>query len=255
MLGPGIDEGHVLAGLHHVGAGIAADRARADDGDLPAHGFSPAFFLWRRIQARPLVRCTGYSSGSGGPAKRPPVAIALFSLDARGQPGQFAESPLCVGSRGRAEKCAPPRALPATVAVARARSIRLYDLLRDRTDDGNLSAARNRARMTETPKAAPAEIDRSIRIHDRSSRYHRREDRGFHPHRGDPLREGSADGSARPERRTRAGTARQGAQGWRADAAHSARWIASHAARDRNGPDQVRPLAAGTAGLQHHGAR
>ena len=25
--------------------------------------------------------------------------------------------------------------------------------------------------------------------------------------------------------------------------------------RDRQGPDQVRPLAAGAAGLQHHGAR
>ena len=39
MRGPRIDEGHVLAGLHHVRAGIAADRARPDDGDFLAHGF------------------------------------------------------------------------------------------------------------------------------------------------------------------------------------------------------------------------
>ena len=44
MLGPGIDEGHVLAGLHHMRAGIAADRARSDDRDLPAHA-SPDIFL------------------------------------------------------------------------------------------------------------------------------------------------------------------------------------------------------------------
>ena len=43
MLGPRIDEGHVLAGLHHMGAGIAADRARSDNGNLPAHAFLPAF--------------------------------------------------------------------------------------------------------------------------------------------------------------------------------------------------------------------
>ena len=30
MRGPGIDIGHVLAGLNHVGAGISADRARSD---------------------------------------------------------------------------------------------------------------------------------------------------------------------------------------------------------------------------------
>ena len=36
---PRIDEGHVLAGLHHMGAGIAADRARSDKGNLPSHDF------------------------------------------------------------------------------------------------------------------------------------------------------------------------------------------------------------------------
>ena len=32
-------------------------------------------------------------------------------------------------------------------------------------------------------------------------------------------------------------------------------WIASHAARDREGPDQIRSLPIGAAGLQHDGAR
>nr|WP_231168418.1 hypothetical protein [Bradyrhizobium sp. 41S5] len=37
MLGPGIDEGDVLTRLHHMRSGIAADRTRADDRDLPTH--------------------------------------------------------------------------------------------------------------------------------------------------------------------------------------------------------------------------
>src|SRR5712675_2905677 len=37
MLGPWIDERHVLAGLHHMGAGIPADGTRSDDSDLPTH--------------------------------------------------------------------------------------------------------------------------------------------------------------------------------------------------------------------------
>ena len=43
MLGPGIDERHVLARLHHMSTGIAADGASSDDRDLPAHG-SPLYF-------------------------------------------------------------------------------------------------------------------------------------------------------------------------------------------------------------------
>ena len=39
MLGPGIDERHVFAGLHHMGTGIAADRPGTDDSYLPAHAF------------------------------------------------------------------------------------------------------------------------------------------------------------------------------------------------------------------------
>ena len=38
MLGPRVDERHILARLRHVGAGIPPDRARPDDGYLVAHG-------------------------------------------------------------------------------------------------------------------------------------------------------------------------------------------------------------------------
>ena len=38
VLGPGIDERHVLARLRHVRARISADRTRPDDGNLAAHG-------------------------------------------------------------------------------------------------------------------------------------------------------------------------------------------------------------------------
>jgi hypothetical protein len=42
MLGPGIDERHVLTCLRHMGAGISADRTRSDDSYLPTHAFLPA---------------------------------------------------------------------------------------------------------------------------------------------------------------------------------------------------------------------
>src|ERR1700754_1364361 len=41
MLGPWVDEVHVLARLHHMGAGIAADRTRSDNRYFPAHAFLP----------------------------------------------------------------------------------------------------------------------------------------------------------------------------------------------------------------------
>jgi hypothetical protein len=41
--GPRIDERHVLAGLYHMGAGIAAYRTSSDNGYLPAHTLLPAF--------------------------------------------------------------------------------------------------------------------------------------------------------------------------------------------------------------------
>jgi hypothetical protein len=43
MLGPRIDERHVLARLHHMGAGIPADGTRSDNSYLPTHAFLPAF--------------------------------------------------------------------------------------------------------------------------------------------------------------------------------------------------------------------
>src|SRR5258706_1933171 len=43
MLGPRIDERHVLARLHHMGAGIPADGTRSDNSYLPTHTFLPAF--------------------------------------------------------------------------------------------------------------------------------------------------------------------------------------------------------------------
>jgi hypothetical protein len=46
MLGPGIDEGHILTGLSHVPADIAADGARSDDCDPSAHpACLPIFFF------------------------------------------------------------------------------------------------------------------------------------------------------------------------------------------------------------------
>jgi hypothetical protein len=42
MLGPWIDERHVLARLHHMGAGIPADGTRSDNRYLPTHAFPPA---------------------------------------------------------------------------------------------------------------------------------------------------------------------------------------------------------------------
>ena len=83
MLGPGIDEGDVLARLHHMSTGIAADGARSDDRDLPAHG-SPLYFScggeYKRV--RSFVAEVTLADREGPPSVEP-VAIALFSLDAR----------------------------------------------------------------------------------------------------------------------------------------------------------------------------
>jgi hypothetical protein len=43
MLGPEIDERHVLTSLDHMGTSIPADGTRSDDNDFPAHG-SPLHF-------------------------------------------------------------------------------------------------------------------------------------------------------------------------------------------------------------------
>jgi hypothetical protein len=47
MLGPWIDERHVLARLHHMGAGIPADGTCANNSYLPTHAFLPAFSVGR----------------------------------------------------------------------------------------------------------------------------------------------------------------------------------------------------------------
>jgi hypothetical protein len=47
MLRPWIDERHVLARLHHMGAGISADGTRSDNDDLPPHAFLRASWALR----------------------------------------------------------------------------------------------------------------------------------------------------------------------------------------------------------------
>src|SRR6202163_1322719 len=49
VLGPCIDERHVLARLHHMGAGIPANGTSSDDSYLPIHAF-PLVFLRPRTQ-------------------------------------------------------------------------------------------------------------------------------------------------------------------------------------------------------------
>jgi hypothetical protein len=67
MRRPGIDECHILAGLHHVRAGITADRTRSDKGNFFAHAFLPASYFsndWmlisraqRSTKRSAVVRC------------------------------------------------------------------------------------------------------------------------------------------------------------------------------------------------------
>src|SRR5262249_24477561 len=66
MRGPRIDEGHVLARLQHVGAGIAANRARSDNGDLAASTLSPGNHV------RPIFSPAGIRLARGG-ATPPPL--------------------------------------------------------------------------------------------------------------------------------------------------------------------------------------
>ena len=65
MLWPRIDEGDVLTGLHHVGAGIAADRTRTNNRYFPTHAFLPGFL------APSLARRRGYSQMAQGVARVP----------------------------------------------------------------------------------------------------------------------------------------------------------------------------------------
>ena len=76
MLGPGIDEGDVLAGLRHVRAGIAADGARPHDRDLLLGQVASS----RHCRAASVARWAPWSQrarlGSGKPVA---AAIAKVS--------------------------------------------------------------------------------------------------------------------------------------------------------------------------------
>src|ERR1700719_3949869 len=95
MRRPRIDERHVLAGLYHMGADIAAHRTRSDNGYLPAHTFLPAFWgnantLVTRYGLMPASWITfahfGISAliralnSSGGTAEGSYPIAAIFSL-------------------------------------------------------------------------------------------------------------------------------------------------------------------------------
>ena len=68
MRGPGIDERHVLAGLHHMGAGISADRTRSDNGNLAAHSLPPGelFIVQRPLASSALSQA--FRKTAAGPA-------------------------------------------------------------------------------------------------------------------------------------------------------------------------------------------
>jgi hypothetical protein len=68
VLGPGIDERHVLARLHHMGAGIPADSTSSNNSYLPTHAF-PLAFLAAPDATGPLI-VGSHLSGSGPFAKR-----------------------------------------------------------------------------------------------------------------------------------------------------------------------------------------
>src|SRR5262245_48431514 len=62
--GPRIDERHVLAGLYHMGADIAAHRTRSDNGYPSAHTFLPAFWATLTLRPRAMVWCRHRGSPS-----------------------------------------------------------------------------------------------------------------------------------------------------------------------------------------------
>ena len=70
MLGPGVDERDVLARLHHMGPGITADRARANDGYLPTHAFLPGFLVPEPSASAGLIANGAARSAGCGPLKR-----------------------------------------------------------------------------------------------------------------------------------------------------------------------------------------
>jgi hypothetical protein len=77
MLGPWIDEGHVLAGLHHMGAGIPADGSRPDDSYLPTHAFLPALLA---AEVSALAGLTANDEPSRGRRQGDKLGPALLDL-------------------------------------------------------------------------------------------------------------------------------------------------------------------------------
>ena len=86
VLGPGIDERHVLARLRHVRARIPADRSRPDDGNLAAHALLPACPLQAKV-ARAGCRTTTAALRERGQPRAPLAGhprITRFLLEKAG---------------------------------------------------------------------------------------------------------------------------------------------------------------------------
>src|SRR5690349_24490998 len=122
MLGPEIDKGHVLAGLDHMRAGIAADRARAHHRNLLArrHHLSS-----NRSGPRSALLSAGapQSPGAilvrGGAAGKAMAEIVIFA----GRTAAFAARRPPSRAGGAVPACRPPgdRAGPSPHAGRRAR--------------------------------------------------------------------------------------------------------------------------------------
>ena len=81
MRGPRIDERHILAGLHHMSAGITADRACSDDDNLAAHSVPPDKLF---IIQLPLA-----SSAFSRLFRKPGTSALLSALAVGGAPGEM----------------------------------------------------------------------------------------------------------------------------------------------------------------------
>jgi tripartite-type tricarboxylate transporter receptor subunit TctC len=55
--GPWVDEGHILTRLHHVRAGIAADRTGSDNRNFPTHNFPPGLADGRSYRVSQIGEC------------------------------------------------------------------------------------------------------------------------------------------------------------------------------------------------------
>jgi hypothetical protein len=84
MGGPGIDEGDVLAGLHHMRTGISADRTGPDDGD----------FLLAHASSRTLA-CQNSSTGAA--VSRMRCGVSASARNAEPLIRDFSRHRLCNG--------------------------------------------------------------------------------------------------------------------------------------------------------------